>query len=107
MPLKLPVLSVAVVVNTGINTEVGKIAENVTTTKESPSPLTIRMEKFSKQISILIIIIALIIAVVLFKQNKEPVSDFNQEFLKNVDNFSESWRKEVEKMMQRKGNSNN
>ena len=41
------------------------------------------------------------------KQNKEPVSDFNQEFLKNVDNFSESWRKEVEKMMQRKGNSNN
>ena len=41
------------------------------------------------------------------KQNKEPYSDFNQEFLKNVDNFSESWRKEVEKMMQRKGNSNN
>ena len=29
-------------------------------------------------------------------------SDFNQEFLKNVDNFSESWRKEVEKMLQRK-----
>ena len=40
-------------------------------------------------------------------QNKEPFSDFNQEFLKNVDNFSESWRKEVEKMMQRKGNNNN
>ena len=40
------------------------------------------------------------------KQNKELFNDFNQEFLKNVDNFSESWRKEVEKMMQRKGNSN-
>ena len=40
------------------------------------------------------------------KQNKELFNDFNQEFLKNVDNFSESWRKEVEKMMQRKGNNN-
>ena len=35
------------------------------------------------------------------KQN-EVYSDFNQEFLKNVDNFSESWRKEAEKMMKRK-----
>ena len=40
----------------------------------------------------------------LVKDNDKKVifSDFNQEFLKNVDNFSESWRKEVEKMMQRK-----
>ena len=36
---------------------------------------------------------------------KEVYSDFNKEFLKNVDNFSESWRKEVEKMMKRKGNN--
>ena len=36
------------------------------------------------------------------KENKESISDFNQEFLKNVDNFSESWRKGVEKMMKRK-----
>jgi hypothetical protein len=35
------------------------------------------------------------------KQN-EICSDFNQEFLKNVDNFSESWRKEAEKLMKRK-----
>ena len=41
--------ALAVVVNTGINTEVGKIAQKVTGTEETPSPLTIRMEKFSKQ----------------------------------------------------------
>ena len=39
------------------------------------------------------------------KENEEHFNDFNQEFLKNIDNFSESWRKEVEKMMQRKGNT--
>jgi len=39
-------------------------------------------------------------------QPKEVYNDFNKEFLKNVDNFSESWRKEVEKMMKRKGNNN-
>ena len=36
------------------------------------------------------------------KEKNIIFSDFNQEFLKNVDNFSESWRKEVEKMLQRK-----
>ena len=41
------------------------------------------------------------------KQQNEEYSDFNQEFLKNVNNFSKSWRKAVEKMMQRKGNNNN
>ena len=40
------------------------------------------------------------------QQPKEVYSDFNKEFLKNADNFSESWRKEVEKMMKRKGNNN-
>ena len=41
------------------------------------------------------------------KQQNETISDFNQEFLKNVNNFSKSWRKAVEKMMQRKGYDNN
>ena len=41
------------------------------------------------------------------RQNKDDFNDFNQEFLKNIDNFSESWRKEAEKMMKRKGNSKN
>ena len=38
----------------------------VTETKEEKSPLTIRMEKFSKQITILIIIVAVISAITLF-----------------------------------------
>ena len=58
--------ALAVVVNTGIKTEVGKIAEKVTTTEESDSPLTIRMEKFSKQISKIIIVASIIIGVVLY-----------------------------------------
>lgn len=55
----------AIVVYTAINTEIGKIANKVSNTKETKSPLTIRMEKFSKQISVLVIIIAIIIAIVL------------------------------------------
>ena len=54
------------VVLTGINTEIGQIAVKVTTTKETKSPLAIRMDKLSKQISLLVIIIAIIIAIVLY-----------------------------------------
>ena len=66
----------AVVVGTGLNTEIGKIADNVTNTKEEESPLTIRMNKFSKQISLLIIIIALVIATVLFIKGEPGKSIF-------------------------------
>jgi len=55
----------AVVIGTGVNTELGLIAQKVSDTKESASPLTIRMEKFSKQISTLILVIAFIIGLVL------------------------------------------
>lgn len=55
-----------IVVETGTNTEVGKIAEKVINTKEEKSPLTIRMNKFTKQITVLVIIVAIIIAIVLF-----------------------------------------
>lgn len=55
----------AIVVRTGINTEVGKIADKVANSKDEKSPLTIRMEKFSKQISMLVIVIAIIIALLL------------------------------------------
>ena len=58
--------ALAVVTKTGIETEVGQIAEKVTTTEESASPLTIRMERFSKQISILIVVISIIIGAVLY-----------------------------------------
>ena len=59
----------AIVVGVAANTEIGQIAEKVTQTKEEKSPLTIRIEKFSKQISIMISFIALIIALVLYTRH--------------------------------------
>lgn len=56
----------AIVVATGESTEIGKIAKQVSDVKEEKTPLTIRMEKFTKQISIIIIMIAIISAIVLF-----------------------------------------
>ena len=58
-----------VIVSTGTNTEIGKIATTLTSKEETKSPLTIRMNKFSKQISILVVIIAIIITIVLFQKN--------------------------------------
>lgn len=54
-----------VVVATGIDTEIGLIAKSVNESKEEKSPLTIRMEKFSKQITLLIIIVAILITLLL------------------------------------------
>lgn len=68
--------SKAVVVGTGVNTEIGKIAKQVSETKEEKTPLTIRMEKFTKQISILIVIVAIISAVVLYFNGYETKSIF-------------------------------
>ena len=57
--------SKAIVVRIALNTEIGKIAHTINETKEEKSPLTIRVEKFSKQISILIIIISILITILL------------------------------------------
>ena len=54
-----------IVTSTGINTEIGKIANQVTSMEEEKSPLTIRMEKLSKQISLLVVVVAIIIAIIL------------------------------------------
>ena len=58
----------AVVVETGINTELGLIASKVDATDEEKTPLAKRMEKFSKQISIVIVAIALILSVILISK---------------------------------------
>ncbi len=58
----------AVVVSTGVNTEIGHIADKVTNTEEEKSPLTIRTEKFSKQISVIIVIVAIITTIVLLSK---------------------------------------
>ena len=59
----------AIVINVGLNTEIGKIADSINTTKEEKSPLTIRVEKFSKQISALVLVVALIITVLLIMKD--------------------------------------
>ena len=59
----------AVVVSIGLNTEIGKIANSINETKDEKSPLTIRVEKFSKQISILVLVIAVIITILLITKN--------------------------------------
>ncbi|MFO7657600.1 MAG: HAD-IC family P-type ATPase, partial [Bacteroidales bacterium] len=54
-----------VVVTTGIHTQVGQIAKDVTESVSAKPPLVLRMEKFIKQISIFIIAISVILAVIL------------------------------------------
>lgn len=59
-----------VVVATGLNTEIGGIANNLNVVKNEKSPLNIRIAKFSKQISIAIVAIAVVIfMIMLFQQN--------------------------------------
>ena len=66
----------AIVVATSTKTEIGKISETVNQTKEEKSPLTIRIEKFSKQISILIIIVAFLSAALLYIKGYETKAIF-------------------------------
>ena len=58
-----------IVVGTGLNTEIGKIANEVTKADDAKSPLTIRVDKFSKQISLMIIILAFFLIILLFLKN--------------------------------------
>ena len=55
----------AIVIGTGLNTEIGKIADSMNAVEDQKSPLTIRVEKLTKQISILVLIIAIIVAILL------------------------------------------
>ncbi len=51
-----------VVVETGLETEVGKIANIINDSKKTKPPLIIRMEKFTKKISLLILILCTLLA---------------------------------------------
>ena len=70
----------AVVVATALKTELGKIADTINNTKEELSPLTIRVNKLSSQISILVIIVALLITVLLISKGMP----YNEIFLSVV-----------------------
>lgn len=55
----------AIVVKTGLATELGKIADSINKTDKAKSPLTLRVEKLSRQITIMILIIAAVLTTLL------------------------------------------
>lgn len=67
---------IGIVVNTGINTEVGKIAENVNESESAKPPLVMRMERFTKQISILVVAISAILAIMMRFQGYDIAAIF-------------------------------
>jgi len=69
--------AVGLVVETGINTEIGKIANDVNNTKETKSPLTLRVEKFSKQICAITLAVAILITIILFIKDYEGAAIFS------------------------------
>ena len=66
----------AIVVATGIDTEIGEIFKQVVDTEEEKTPLTIRMDKFSKQISVIIVVIAIISGIILYLNGYQPSAIF-------------------------------
>ena len=66
----------AILVATGVNSEIGVIADKVIKTEEEKSPLTIRIERFSKQITAIIIVIAIITTIVLISRGYLPKEIF-------------------------------
>ena len=65
-----------VVVETGSNTQVGKIAQDVSESASAKPPLVQRMDKFIKQISIFIIALSVILAVILRTQGMDFTAIF-------------------------------
>jgi calcium-translocating P-type ATPase len=65
-----------VVVCTGIDTQVGKISQDVTGSASAKPPLVQRMEKFIKQISIFIIALSIVLGVILRLQGLDFTAIF-------------------------------
>lgn len=65
-----------VVVCTGVDTQVGKISQDVTESASAKPPLVQRMEKFIKQISIFIVALSIVLAVVLRLQGMDFTAIF-------------------------------
>ena len=66
----------AIVVETGLNTEIGEIASTVILAKDTKTPLVVRMEKFTKQISYIVAVIALILIIILYYKGYAPKEIF-------------------------------
>jgi Ca2+-transporting ATPase len=66
----------AIVVATGKATEVGKIAKLISETKETPSPLTRKLDKFGKTISLIIVVGVVLIFVGGLARGGDPLEMF-------------------------------
>ena len=66
--------AVGVVVTTGLNTELGKIAADVQTTPVTKAPLLVRMERFTHRVAMLVGIAALIMAAIALSRGM-PMED--------------------------------
>jgi calcium-translocating P-type ATPase len=64
------------VVATGLRTEVGKIARSVTAAETTKPPLVIRMERFSRQISLVVLVACGLLGGVAFSKGMPPVDVF-------------------------------
>ena len=62
-----------VVVEIGKHTELGNIATNLNKVKDEKSPLTIRINKFSKQISVFIVAIAVVVFIIMLLQGNSKL----------------------------------
>jgi len=65
-----------IVVETGTNTEVGQIAEQLSESESASPPLVTRMEKFTKQISVVVLLISVFLAVLLRLQGLDFAAIF-------------------------------
>lgn len=65
-----------IVTATGYGTEVGQIAEQVIESESAKPPLVMRMEKFTRQISVVIILVSVFMAVILRFQGMDMASIF-------------------------------
>ncbi len=57
--------ALGIVVSTGIHTQVGQIAKDVTESDSAKPPLVLRMEKFTRQISYAVVAISVFLAIIL------------------------------------------
>jgi magnesium-transporting ATPase (P-type) len=60
-----------IVVGTGINTQVGIISQNVTEGKSAKPPLILRIEKFTRQITLFTVVLSIILGIMLRLQGND------------------------------------
>ncbi len=65
-----------IVVGTGMKTEVGQIAEHVNESESAKPPLVLRMERFTRQISLLVVLISIGLAIMLRLQGLDATAIF-------------------------------